>query len=242
MKSSLSILNIAFVALLFCQTINSKLMAQDLKIERQFEDNFKERYASDKFNYKGEKVISEPQSSSQSGNYSDYEDSELNTDEDNNEVKTFFTSGPLSFVLYGLLILAVLFIVYSLITKDGSGIFSSRQNKKLNTHEDITSKNIEDTDINTLILKAERDNDYRLAIRYYYLLVLKTLTLKKIITFEDDKTNAEYLNELNTKPFSDNFAYVSYLYNYIWYGKFAVNVEQYNNAKHNFVTLLNKVN
>jgi len=246
MKLNRSILNIVFLFLtiFFCQANNSKIITQDIEVDRLFDDKFKERYSSDKFNYEGEKVTSGTsfKFSTRTGDYSDYEGSEIRIKEDNNQELTFFNSKPISFVFYGLLILAIGFIVYALITKEGGGLFSSRKNQKLNVHNEITSKNIEETDINTLIQKAEQDNDYRLAIRYYYLLILKTLTLKKIITFEDDKTNAEYLNELNNKPFSKNFAYASYLYNYIWYGKFPVDIKQYNNAKHNFVALLNQVN
>jgi len=80
-----------------------------------------------------------------------------------------------------------------------------------------------------------------LAIRYYYLLTLKTLNLKKYIKFENEKTNAQYLNEISKKPFKNDFAYLQYLYNYIWYGKFSINTNQYNKAKNYFVTLLKRI-
>ena len=74
-----------------------------------------------------------------------------------------------------------------------------------------------------------------------YLLVLKTLTINNHIKFEDDKTNAQYLNELKEKPFSQGFSYVSYLYNYIWYGEFSLEAAQYTKAKNNFTSLLKQV-
>ena len=59
--------------------------------------------------------------------------------------------------------------------------------------------------------------------------------------FEDDKTNADYLNEIESQKFSKGFAYTSYLYNYIWYGEFPLNTEQYSTAKSNFQNFLNQV-
>ena len=137
--------------------------------------------------------------------------------------------------------MAVIFLVYTLLNEGGSGLFSTKQNKKLTSYETITAENIENTDINALIKNAENNNDYRLAIRYYYLLVLKNLSLKNHIKFEDDKTNNDYLNEISNKPFSDKFVYTSYLYTYIWYGEFPLNTEQYAKAKSNFTALLNLV-
>ncbi|GAA3621635.1 hypothetical protein GCM10022397_04210 [Flavivirga jejuensis] len=208
---------------------------------RRFDEDFKNRYSSDKYNYEGKKIVT--QSPVGSGNYEDYKKEKLKQkeeeDENKNEISIDF--GPLGWLFYLAIAIAVIYLVYILLNEGGSGLFSSRNNKKLNDFDEITAENIEHADIHSLIKNAENDNNYRLAIRYYYLLVLKTLSLKNHIKFEDDKTNSEYLNEINGKPFSKEFSYTSYLYNYIWYGKFAVNIGQYTKAKDHFLTLLNKV-
>src|SRR5690606_17549273 len=140
--------------------------------------------------------------------------------ESNNDGDFSINLGPFSWIFYIAIFIAVLYLVYILLSEGGSGLFSSKRNKKIEGITEITSENIESADIHTLINRAEKKQDYRLAIRYYYLLVLKTLTLKNQIKFEDDKTNAEYLNETQSKPYGKDFAYTSYLYNYIWYGEF----------------------
>ncbi|MBU3822851.1 hypothetical protein KO566_12330 [Flavobacteriaceae bacterium XHP0103] len=212
---------------------------QEPNNNRTFDNNFKERYSGNKYNYEGVDIVTE--SPKDSGDYKDYSNKEPKTRERNDQSAFSINLGPLRWLFYLAIAAAVVFLVYILLNEGGSSLFSSRKHTKLNNHEEITSDNIENADINALINNAENANDYRLAIRYYYLLVLKTLTLKNHIKFEDDKTNAEYLNETNDKPYGKDFAYTSYLYNYIWYGEFPLNTTQYTKAKNNFITLLNQV-
>ena len=207
--------------------------------QRTFDNDFKDRYRSDKYNYEGTKIVSETPSGS--GNYEDYKNEEAKRKEQNNSDSISINLGPLAWIFYIAIAGAVIFLVYILINEGGSNLFSSNRNKTLNNFEEITAENIENADILTLIKNAENDNDFRLAIRYYYLLILKTLSLKNYIKFEDDKTNNEYLIEVSDKPFSKDFQYTSYLYNYIWYGEFPINLNNYNTAKTNMETLLKQV-
>lgn len=205
-----------------------------------FEDDFKSRYNSDVYNYEGEKIVTKTPSGT--GNYKEYSDNDrIKTKEVNNNNSLSINLGPFSWLFYLLLAAAIAYLAYILINDGGSGLFSSRQHKKIENYESISAENIEHTNIKSLIKEAENEGDYRLAIRYYYLLVLKTLSVQDFIKYEDDKTNAEYLNEVNEKHFSPQFKYTSYLYNYIWYGKFPVNNKKYDNAKNNFVSLLNSI-
>ncbi|TGV04467.1 hypothetical protein [Flavivirga rizhaonensis] len=221
------------------QTTFSSNTLQEPEQIRHFDEDFKDRYSSNKYNYDGRKIIRETEAGS--GKYEDYKNGKVRQREKNSEEDITINLGPFGWLFYLAIGIAVVYLVYILLNEGGSGLFSSRKNKSLNNYDEITAENIEHADIHALIKNAENDNNYRLAIRYYYLLVLKTLSLKNHIKFEDDKTNSEYLNEISEKPFSDKFAYTSYLYNYIWYGKFSLNIEQYNKAKNNFLTLLNLV-
>ena len=232
------------VIVLFCTIVNFQssfgvTALQEPEQTRQFDANFQDRYSSRKYNYEGKKIVSETPGGS--GKYEDYKNGKPDLKEKSDSDSYTINLGPFGWLFYLALAAAVLYLVYILFNEGGSGLFSSKQNRTLNNYEEITAENIENADINRLIDNAEGANDYRLAIRYYYLLVLKNLSIKKHIKFEDDKTNAEYLNEISATPFSKEFAYSSYLYNYIWYGEFSLNTADYNKAKNNFVTLLSKV-
>ena len=207
---------------------------------RTFDDDFKKRYSNNKYNYEGTDIITKTEPGS--GNYEDYKKGDVKHNESENSDSISINIGPIAWIFYIAIALAVGFLVFTLINEGGTSLFTSNRNKSINKYEEITAENIENADILTLIKNAENANDFRLAIRYYYLLVLKTLSLKNHIKFEDDKTNNEYLNEVSNLSFSKDFAYTSYLYNYIWYGEFPLNIDKYNKAKRNFSSLLKQVN
>ncbi|TWO32578.1 hypothetical protein E1J38_006820 [Seonamhaeicola sediminis] len=223
----------------FCNNTFGLKPFQTPQTFRHFEDNFKDKYKTERYNYEGVKVIR--QTPDGSGNYEEYENKDTKIKEESDEEYWSINLGGFGWIFYIILALAVIYLVYILLNEGGTGLFSSGRNKTIKNYEDITAENIEEADINTLIKHAEKDNNYRLAVRYYYLLVLKTLSLNNHIKYEDDKTNAEYLSEIENKTFSSSFAYTSYLYNYIWYGEFTLSPNQYKKAKTNFTTLLKQV-
>jgi len=222
------------------QALNVSRFFQSPESQYQFEEDFKDRYSGRKYNYEGKETI-DSNLNPVNAEGSKYQNADPNIKEENDYNESSFNLSFINFVFIFALIAAVVYLLYILFNEGSSGLFSSRGNQKLNNFNEITSGTIDSIDIKSLIDKAEKEQDFRLAIRYYYILVLKTLSLKKLIIFEDDKTNAEYLNEIAHLKFSNHFAYASYLYNYIWYGEFPLSTDQYNIAKQSFNTLLNDV-
>ena len=237
MKLNRYLLFLCCAVLLSANTVS--VFAQEPTTERAFKDDFKDDYSGRKYNYKGKKVVTTPQSAD--GKPSKYSEDSPYIKEKNNTDDFSLNFGFTNWLFIGILVLAVLYLAYTLLNDGSSGLFSSRGHQKIQSYADITADNIEHADIKSLISNAENANDYRLAIRYYYLLVLKQLTLKNLIKFEDDKTNADYMDAIASQKFSKDFAYTSYLYNYTWYGEFALNTEQYQKAKGSFVQLINQV-
>lgn len=134
--------------------------------------------------------------------------------------------------------LVIYFIFKAVMNDEGKWIFGKSSDRNIIPVKDIEN-NIHTTDFNELISKAEQEQNYRLAIRYYYLWLLKTLTNKEIIEYDVEKTNSDYFNEIAHLETRQKFAYTSYLYNYIWYGEFNVDDVQYNKAKKAFNSFLN---
>ena len=98
----------------------------------------------------------------------------------------------------------------------------------------FSEEHIENIDLDQLIQEALSLNDYRLTIRYMYMKALQDLSLKKLIDYHFEKTNSDYQKEIRNDQLKLHFNKVSYLYDYIWYGKFDLNEEKYNNAKKSF--------
>lgn len=137
-------------------------------------------------------------------------------------------------------LLVIYFIFKAIINKEGSWVFGKSSDKSIIPVTDIES-NIHATDFRKLIEDAEKENNFRLAIRYYYLWLLKLLTQEEIIEYDVEKTNSDYQNEITQPPIKKEFAYTSYLYNYIWYGEFDVSPSEFEKAKHAFTKFLNTV-
>lgn len=100
---------------------------------------------------------------------------------------------------------------------------------------------IKNEDINALIAEAVKQNDFRLAIRYYYLLALKELSDHDIIDWQQQKTNAEYLNEIQANTLQTQFGKITRIYDYVWYGEFNVDATKFENLKLDFITLNNHI-
>lgn len=137
-------------------------------------------------------------------------------------------------------ILVIYFIFKAIINKEGHWVFGKSSDKNIIPVTDIAA-NIHQADFKSLIKDAEDNNNFRLAVRYYYLWLLKHLSEKEIIEYDAEKTNTDYQYEIKNAEISKQFAYTSYLYNYIWYGEFNVDQSQFNKAKHAFTNLLNNV-
>ena len=134
-------------------------------------------------------------------------------------------------------LLVVFFIVKAIINKEGKWVLGKSSDKSIIPVIDIES-NIYGADFKSLIKDAESENNFRLAIRYYYLWLLKTLSEAEIIDYDVEKTNSDYYNEIFKEDTKTEFSYTSYLYNYIWYGEFEIDDHQFQKAKDAFTQFL----
>ena len=89
-------------------------------------------------------------------------------------------------------------------------------------------------DISSLIDSAVRAGDYRLAVRYYYLQLLKHLNEKGLIKYEFQKTNSEYLAEIKEETYKPKVKRLMRLYDFIWYGSFTVSENDFSVAQNSF--------
>ncbi|MHA7057747.1 DUF4129 domain-containing protein [Aquimarina sp. M1] len=107
----------------------------------------------------------------------------------------------------------------------------------LTEDEDI----IQNQDIHQLIELATKENNYRLAIRYYYLSVLKSLSDNELILWESQKTNTDYLKELTDDSLKKKFQNITRLYDFIWYGSFEINQASFRQAEQKFTSITNTI-
>lgn len=100
---------------------------------------------------------------------------------------------------------------------------------------------IKNEDINILINNAIEAENYRLAIRYYYLLILQKLSNRNLIGWEQQKTNEDYINEIREETLKNKFIAGTYLYDFIWYGNFELDKIAFLKAQNKFTELTNLI-
>lgn len=134
------------------------------------------------------------------------------------------------FIKYGFIILFIAFAVWLFIRLNpGKAWVKAAKRPDILFSED--DRIIRTEDIPSLIRKAETDRNYRLALRYYYLLILKSLKDAKLIDYKVDKTNQEYKKELESTDLKEQFNTITHLYDFIWYGNFELEKNEYFHAK-----------
>lgn len=93
---------------------------------------------------------------------------------------------------------------------------------------------VQSRDISSLISNALEEGNFRMAIRYQYLMMLRQLDRKGHISYESAKTNADYLREIRQENFQDQFRHLTWIYDFTWYGSFAAEKEDYSKAEREF--------
>ena len=82
--------------------------------------------------------------------------------------------------------------------------------------------------------KAAAAGNYRFAVRLMFLRTLKNMAERNIIRYQPDRTNLDYLMQLGSTTYYNDFFRITRHYEYSWYGHFEVNNESYQLIKKEF--------
>jgi hypothetical protein len=92
-----------------------------------------------------------------------------------------------------------------------------------------------------LIQKAEKEKDYRVAVRLMYLQLLKMLSDTNAIQYQPDYTDLHYLQQLHHSKYYTDFSKICRNYEYVWYGKFEITEARYDSIKNDCIKLQKKI-
>lgn len=151
-------------------------------------------------------------------------------------IDLFLNSSFLKIILF----LLIGFLLAWLAVKfwDAKGVFKKQSSKpeSIADNDEIDVSNY--LDYNELINHSVSNENYRLAIKYYFLQTLLMLSEKELIYKTAGKTNVEYLKELPDN-LKSNFSTLIKQYNYVWYGKMNIEEETFSNFRNKFITFQN---
>ena len=142
-----------------------------------------------------------------------------------------------SFLPYLIILLLLYFIIRFFVRK---GYFSFKgvpKDKKIITFSDEETI-IKEADLPKLIEEAVSDGNYRLAIRYRYLFLLKILQDAEKILWAQQKTNEDYFEEIEEEELKTSFKTATDFYDYIWFGDFSISELEY----HRLILSFEKIN
>ena len=129
-------------------------------------------------------------------------------------------------VIWTVCIIAVALVIWLLSRSDMVSLIRPKPKATafnfMDVIEDLDKINFEEK-----IKHALAENDFRLATRWHYLKILFLMDRAKLIAFASYKTNIDYRYELKSKKHQQGFIRLSYIYEYVWYGKFIIGINDY---------------
>jgi len=143
----------------------------------------------------------------------------------------------LIYILMG--ILAIYLLVKFLVGENLSTLFTKKATSLIDIN--LAEDHIENVDLDALVKKALEQKDYRLAVRYQFLRILKSLSLVGAIEWHHEKTNSDYYAEIEKPDTKARFKELSYIYDYIWYGEQEIDSTKYNGIERLFDVLNNSL-
>lgn len=135
-----------------------------------------------------------------------------------------------------ILVLAGLGLAIWLFSRSEFGSFLKGNTKGAGFNFSDVDEDISGIDFDGKIRKAVEGRDFRLAVRWLYLKQLFLLHEKNKIAWQPYKTNLDYVNELSAsvairQPFKD----ISRIYDYVWYGKYAIDGDRFQKIETEFL-------
>ncbi|RRO17194.1 hypothetical protein [Mesohalobacter salilacus] len=144
----------------------------------------------------------------------------------------FFIFKVLPYLILGA---ALIFIVWFIARSNpGNQIMRQHDASKVTITEEeelLMTRNLE-----KMADEAIENQQFRLAIRYLYLNSIKRLDLKDIIKYANDKTNFEYLKEIEFKELSKIFKHLTIAYEQTWYGQMQFDEVYFQNLQQQYET------
>lgn len=121
------------------------------------------------------------------------------------------------------------------------GIFSKSPKVIASADIDTETENIFDIEYQKEIGKAIGAGNYRLAIRLMFLQLLKNLVEKQVIEYKQERTNLDYLLQLQNTGYYKDFFRITRNYEYAWYGQFSISPEAFAIIRNDFENFTSKI-
>lgn len=128
----------------------------------------------------------------------------------------------------------ILYYVISYFSNRSGNFWFGKKNTKMEIKATSIIENIHEINFAEEILKFEQQKNFRMAVRYQFLNILKKMADRKIIEWNPQKTNKDYLAETENGIQKSAFADLVRIFDYVWYGEFEIDQNGYRAFKEKF--------
>jgi len=144
------------------------------------------------------------------------------------------TGSALETILWIIVIAGFITFLVMFLKNGNVGIF--RRSRTIQT-PDASGEDFEDIfaiNYEQQIDKAAAEGNYNLGVRLLYLRLLRTLAERNIIDYQQDRTNFDYLLQLQSTKYYKDFFRLTRNYEYGWYGQFRMEGQQFDLVRRQF--------
>ncbi|MBN8865789.1 MAG: DUF4129 domain-containing protein [Sphingobacteriales bacterium] len=155
----------------------------------------------------------------------------------------FWQTDAFRTIMWVIIICCFVAIIVLYLASDRVGLFrrSSHQIAQDETGENDIPEDIFEINYDKEIDKAQAMGNYRLAVRLQFLKLLRTMAEKQIIQYAPARTNFDYLVQLHKSNWYHDFFRLTRHYEYVWYGQFPIDQQQYNQVSNEYRQALEKL-
>lgn len=107
--------------------------------------------------------------------------------------------------------------------------------------EEEAAEDLNVDELQQKIKQSIEQGKFRLAIRYSYLFTLRRLDEVGRIKLDARSTNHDYVNQMRPHDPDRTFSYLTNVYDYVWYGEFELNSDQFNLVYKDFQNFINTI-
>lgn len=144
----------------------------------------------------------------------------------------------MKYVFFAIAIAALVFLIWRIIRNAQATVKNPKVGKQ---QFSLEAEHIHELDFDFLLKNALQNNDFRLAIRIYYLMLIKKMADAQRIEWRKNKTNLTYLRELRGSSFYNDFQKATLLFERVWFGEQQLETVSFAEAKQYFEQLIKNI-
>lgn len=129
----------------------------------------------------------------------------------------FQGNNTIKVIFFSIAVLALVFVIWKIVQAQMK-LKNPKVRKQVDFIEDVV-EDIHETDLERFLREALTSDNYKMAIRIYYLMIIKELANKKLIIWKKDKTNNIYVREMRTTEYYQNFREITRNFERAWFGE-----------------------